>query len=255
MGSAVHHHRGGGVGGRSWLPPLTYDPLLTSAHGPKGSAWPRSLLLVLALLFAVMGLVMIIVGSTSYHALLVRTGEGINEEEGGGGGIGKEEGIGGKEGGGGDGGIGREAGEESKGERGIGGESKGGGEITADGGRGGGGGGDVRGGNATAYVLVLCLGILLEVAALGSLWGYCRYMGYYLPCCPGKISRIRRRFHGHPTRSTMFNGQMASSGTPVSAQYCPPPSPPLVTAGAGEPGPPRALAAPPPTTTDRRWST
>ncbi|XP_042890208.1 uncharacterized protein LOC122265137 [Penaeus japonicus] len=114
-------------------------------------------------------------------------------------------------------------------------------EGTEEGGgiEGGGGGGGGRAGNATAYILVLSLGVLLEVAALGALWAYLRYTGYYIPCCPGKIARIRRRLHDQNTRSRIFNGQMGPiSGGPISAQYCPPASPPSLGPGGGEGTPP-----------------
>ncbi|XP_063871231.1 uncharacterized protein LOC135106295 [Scylla paramamosain] len=152
-----------------------YRPTTTPAHhdhtknwvptilGPtsSGSMWSRTLVLIISIMFAVMGLVMIIVGATSYQSL----------EEG-----------------------------------------------------------SLKEVNSTAYVIILCLGVLMEVAAILAVIFYMRNVGYYIPCCPGKIARIRKRLHEN---QMMVNGQMVTAGEPVSAQYCPPTQP-----GVGSTPPP-----------------
>ncbi|KAK4314132.1 hypothetical protein Pmani_014552 [Petrolisthes manimaculis] len=139
---------------KTWLPSFL-------AQGTFGSWWSRTLILVLSVMFAVMGLVMIIVGATSYKSL----------EDG-----------------------------------------------------------SVKEINSTAYIIILCLGVILEIAAIFAIIFYMRTMGYYMPCCPGKIARIRKRLHQN---QMMVNGQLVNAGEPVSAQYCPPTQP-----GVGNTPPP-----------------
>ncbi|XP_068241440.1 uncharacterized protein [Palaemon carinicauda] len=139
---------------KTWMPSFL-------AQSSSGSLWSRTLVLILSVMFAVMGLVMIIVGAISYQSL----------DEG-----------------------------------------------------------SVKEVNSTAYVIILCLGVLLELVAIIAVVFYMRNMGYNIPCCPGKIARIRKRLHEN---QMMVNGQMVSTGEPVSAQYCPPSHP-----GVGNTPPP-----------------
>lgn len=139
---------------KAWVPSFL-------AQSSSASLWSRTFVLVISVMFAVMGMVMIIVGATSYQSL----------EEG-----------------------------------------------------------SVKELNSTAYIIILCLGVFLEFAAIMAIIFYMRNMGYYIPCCPGKIARIRKRLHEN---QMMVNGQMVSTGEPVSAQYCPPAQP-----GVGSTPPP-----------------
>lgn len=140
--------------GKNWVPSFL-------AQSSSGSMWSRTLVLVISVMFAVMGLVMIIVGATSYQSLEV---------------------------------------------------------------------GSLKEVNSTAYIIILCLGVLMEVVAILAIIFYMRNMGYYVPCCPGKIALIRKRLHEN---QMMVNGQLVMAGEPVSAQYCPPTQP-----GVGNTPPP-----------------
>lgn len=138
---------------KTWVPSFL-------ANSSSGAIWSRTLVLILSVMFAVMGLVMIIVGATS-----LRGSSPVDE----------------------------------------------GSEVPVD----------TRGNSSTAYVTILILGILMECAAIVAIIFYMRTMGYYVPCCPGKIARIRKRLHEN---QMMVNGTLVS-GEPVSAQYCPPTHP------------------------------
>lgn len=138
---------------KTWVPSFL-------ANSSSGAIWSRTLVLILSVMFAVMGLVMIIVGATS-----LRGSDPVDE----------------------------------------------GSEVPVE----------TRGNSSTAYVTILILGILMECAAIVAIIFYMRTMGYYVPCCPGKIARIRKRLHEN---QMMVNGTLVS-GEPVSAQYCPPTHP------------------------------
>ncbi|CAL4174959.1 unnamed protein product [Meganyctiphanes norvegica] len=138
---------------KTWVPSFL-------AHSSSGAIWSRTLILILSVMFAVMGLVMIIVGATSLRS--ESPVDGNNEAPV-----------------------------------------------------------ETRGNSSTAYVTILILGILMECAAITAIIFYMRTMGYYVPCCPGKIARIRKRLHEN---QMMVNGTLVS-GEPVSAQYCHPTHP------------------------------
>ncbi|KAB7498558.1 hypothetical protein Anas_01153, partial [Armadillidium nasatum] len=132
------------------------------SQSDRGETISKVLVLVLSVLFAFMGLIMIVVGATSYKSL-------------------------------------KESGD------------------TYD--------------RTSTYITILCIGTLFEIIAIGALILYYRHIGYYIPCCPGKIARIRK----HLQESRIVGKvQYGKTGQPVSAQYCPP-APPSV--GSSPPAP------------------